>query len=298
MRRKPALKSAIAALVLGLSLLPAPGLGAPQPSPPQIEARAALLLDQAAKAPLFDKNADAPIAPASLAKLMTLFLAFQAMESDEISPNELVVIPPSAAKTGGAGVDLEAGQQVSLLDLCAAMAVVSANDAAEAVAERLGPGREAFVARMNQTACSLGLADTRYHNPTGLPAPGQVTTARDVATLAAAYVERHPRALELHARPRLAFGAKTYPNRNTLLHACAGVDGLKTGSIRDSGFCLAATALRGGRRLVAVVLGARTETQRDQEACQLLEYGFACPCPVPASDHRNSLPAPADPTSP
>ena len=252
------------------------GLRAPRAEapPPRLEARAWVLVDAAGGWRLAEKAPDRPLPPASLAKLMTAYLAFRRLADEPGSAGRMVDIPAAAVAAGGARLYLRAGERVGMEDLLAGMLVASANDAARALAVHLGGGLEAFTAAMNRTAAELGMQATRYTGPAGF-APGARTTARDTARLCRALLAEFPARYALFGRRRFEFQGLTFYNRNDLLWAGAGVDGLKTGQLRSAGFHLAASARRGGRRLIAVVLGAPDAAARRRGALALLDYGFA-----------------------
>jgi len=169
---------------------------------------------------------------------------------------------------------LKAGTFVTLEELISGTAVVSGNDAAIAIAEHIGGSVDNFVQLMNIKAKRLGMWSSHFVNPNGLPAIGQVTTARDIAKLSVAYIKRFPHCLEIHSQQKYTYNNRTRSNPNRLLGFCPGVDGLKTGFVNASGYNLSATGIRAGRRLVAVVLGASSPGIRKTETARLLEYGF------------------------
>jgi D-alanyl-D-alanine carboxypeptidase (penicillin-binding protein 5/6) len=222
---------------------------------------------------LYAHKADLSLPPASLTKVMTLFLALDAVRNRQIFPDSLVKINRQAADTGGSTMHLRAGEHVPLRSLLAGMAVASGNDAATAVALRLSkdnPGK--FVGRMNAKARALGLKHTRFRNPTGLPAPGQTSTAREMALLARAYLRAHPQARAMHALPALTHRGRTLYNTNGLL-GVQGIDGLKTG-FTSAGYNIVITASHNKTRLLAVVMGARDKAARDAAVAELLAKGL------------------------
>ncbi|MDQ7794691.1 MAG: D-alanyl-D-alanine carboxypeptidase family protein [bacterium] len=261
---------------------PPPGLAELLPAP-RVEAAGAVLAEAVSGQILALQDPDESRPPASLAKLMTLRLAWQALTRGEIEPGELVIVSENAWRTPGSRMFIEVGERVSVADLLRGIAIASGNDAAVALAERLAGTEEAFVARMNAEAARLGLADTRFADSHGLAGTeaGAATTALDVARLAVQYLRDHPQSLELHSTRRVTYGLSpggipiTQENRNRLLWRYEGVDGLKTGFIAEAGYHLVATAEREGMRLVAVILGAPSEAAREAQAATLLDYGFA-----------------------
>lgn len=238
-----------------------------------IDARSAILVDLSGSV-FFEQNADTPIAPASITKVLTLYLVFEAIEGGRAHPTDLVTISRNAAAAPPTRMGLKAGERVPLGELIKGAGVVSGNDAAMALAEYLGGNERNFVTLMNLKAKQLGMWNSRFVNPSGLPASAQITTARDVAKLSIAYLRRFPNALDIHCRQKYTYKKVTRSNANRLLGTCPGVDGLKTGFVNASRYNITATAARGGKRLVAVVLGASTPRVRTTETTRLLEFGY------------------------
>ena len=236
--------------------------------------RSAILINAGGGQVLYEQDADALIPPASVTKILTLYLVFDAIKQGQVHPWDLVKISPRAANTRGSRMGLKAGREVPLEELIKGIAVVSGNDAAVAVAEHLAGSVENFVEKMNSKARALGMSNSEFMTPNGLPANGQVTTARDLAKLSLSYLQHYPEALHIHSMTSYSYGNSTHHNANRLLGVCPGVDGIKTGFVCASGFNLAATAKRGDVRLVAVVLGARAPWVRSIETERLLEAGF------------------------
>ncbi|MDR2819893.1 MAG: D-alanyl-D-alanine carboxypeptidase [Desulfovibrio sp.] len=235
---------------------------------------AAILFDSDNGAILFEQNADERIPPASLTKILSMFLAFDHIRAGRATLDSEVVVSRDAAHAGGSRMGLKKGRRVRLRELLLGMAVSSGNDASVAVAEFVGGSVPAFVNMMNAKAKKLGMADSYFCNPNGLPDPAQRTTARDMLTLARAYLRAHPEAMRYHNTPALNFRGQVTWNKNPLLGQYAGVDGLKSGWIRDSGYNLIFTASRANKRLLAVTLGAPSARARGAEACRLLDAGF------------------------
>jgi D-alanyl-D-alanine carboxypeptidase len=236
--------------------------------------RSAVLLDASNGGVLFEQDADALIAPASVTKIMTLYLVFDAIKEGKIHPWDRVTVSKRAAQTGGSRMGLRAREVVPVEELVNGIAIVSGNDAAVAVAEHLSGSVEGFVKQMNDKARVLGMHNTLFLTPNGLPAKGQVTTARDLARLSISYLRHYPDSLNIHSMTSYTYNQTTHHNANRLLGTCPGVDGIKTGFVCASGFNLSATAKRGDVRLIAVVMGARSACVRAQEAERLLEAGF------------------------
>ena len=243
-------------------------------TPPPIAARAYILVDAQNGQVLAAAAEKDRFEPASLTKLMTAWLVFDALRAGRLEMAKPVAISEAAAKAGGARMFLTAGQRVPVSDLLRGMIVISANDAAIALAEAVAGTEAAFVARMNAQAAKMGLADSQFANATGSPAPGHVASARDIATLAQALIREFPDHYPLYAQKEFAYAGFTQGNRNRLLWTDPSVDGMKTGFTENAGYCLAASARRGERRLVSVVLGAASDTLRTAETQKLLNFGF------------------------
>jgi D-alanyl-D-alanine carboxypeptidase (penicillin-binding protein 5/6) len=240
----------------------------------QVTARSALLINALTGKVIFEQNADDRIPPASLIKLMTLYLVYDAIDSGNAKMTDMVTISQRAWKFGGSQMYLEVNMQVPLSDIIKGIAVVSGNDACVAAAEHLCGTEEVFVDKMNKKAAELGMTSSLFKNCHGLPEDGQYTTARDMAMLAYNYLKTHPHATEIHSLKEYTFNNITQQNRNRLLWRDQSVDGLKTGWIRESGYHLIATAHRENDRCIAVVMGAKNHTLREEEALKLLNYGF------------------------
>lgn len=247
---------------------------------PDIQAKSAILIDAATGTTLFEKNSHEKLEPASLTKIMTLLLAFEAIDSEQVKLTDKVKVSERAWKTGGSQVFLGQGEEQTLETLLKCIAVASANDASVAVAEYIGGSVDGFVKMMNDRAKALGMNDTHFINPHGLPDEGHVTSAYDIAIMARELV-KHPKIfewttlwmdyLEHTDKPR---DPTMLANTNKLLGKYEGLDGLKTGSHSSAGYCFAATAKRGDFRLISVVLNAPSTKQRFEDSVKLLDYGF------------------------
>ncbi|MBU4121484.1 MAG: D-alanyl-D-alanine carboxypeptidase [Proteobacteria bacterium] len=240
----------------------------------RLNVHSAILMDMRTGRILVAQNANAPIQPASITKVLTLYLADEAIRDGRVQPGDQVKISRKAVRTGGSKMFIEAGSEIPLEELLKGMAVVSANDASVAVAEYIGGDVERFVARMNRKARQLGMTRSFFKNPNGLPARGQVTTARDMLILASDYLRRFPESLDLHSQQYYTYRDITQQNRNSLLGHYPNADGLKTGWVRKAGYHIVATAKRGETRLIAVVMGAKTSGIRARETERLLDEGF------------------------
>ncbi|MDR1490577.1 MAG: serine hydrolase [Desulfovibrio sp.] len=245
------------------------------PSPRAETVRAYITMNVTGKKIINSKNADQEIAPASLTKVLAMFVILDQVKARKISLNDVVAISVRAAGAGGSSLDLRAGQKVLLKDLLKGMAVVSGNDAAVAAAQHVAGTEAAFVRMMNKKAKSLGMKRSVFKNVHGLPAKGQQSTARDMLALTRAYLAAHPQALTLfHSQLYMNFPT-SYLNTNPLLGTVKGVDGLKTGFVASSGYNLITTARCDGKRLVSVVLGAPNKEVRLREARRLLLEAYA-----------------------
>ncbi|SPF40092.1 D-alanyl-D-alanine carboxypeptidase DacC [Syntrophobacter sp. SbD1] len=243
-------------------------------SPGRINARSAMLVEVSTGTVLFEQDADEPIEPASFTKIASLYLIFEGMKQDRIHLNDQVPVSETAWRTGGSKMFVGLGSHVPLEELIKGIAVDSGNDACVAAAEHLSGSVDTFVDAMNQKAKELGMAHTRFLTPNGLPADGQITTARDMATLDMSYLRAFPEALSFHSMKEYTFNNIHQYNRNHLLLKDSTIDGLKTGYIAASGYHLSATSKRDGMRLIAVVMGAQNPAIREREALKLLNYGF------------------------
>jgi serine-type D-Ala-D-Ala carboxypeptidase (penicillin-binding protein 5/6) len=234
----------------------------------------AILMDMTTGRILYTHNADDPLPPASITKVLSLYLADEAIREGRVRPTDPVKISRKAGRTGGSKMFIQAGSEIPLDELLKGMAVVSANDASVAVAEYIGGNVKTFVEQMNRKARELGMERSVFKNPNGLPARGQFSTARDMMTLASHYLRRFPESLDLHSQQYFTYRDITQRNRNSLLRHYPNADGLKTGWVVAGGYHIIATAKRGNNRLIAVVMGAKTPAIRAREAARLLDEGF------------------------
>ena len=237
-------------------------------------AREAIVIDMTSGAVLLEKNADTPIPPASMSKLMTLDLVFEALESGRLALDDSFRTSARAAAMGGSKMYIRSGESVSVEDLLRGVIVQSGNDAAVALAEAISGTEEAFAVLMNQRAADLGLTNSHFVNATGWPDPRHRMSPRDLATLAARIITRYPRHYAMFAETDFTWDNITQPNRNPLLGAGIGADGLKTGHTAEAGYCLVASAKRGERRILLVVTGLQSKQQRRQEAERLINWAF------------------------
>jgi D-alanyl-D-alanine carboxypeptidase (penicillin-binding protein 5/6) len=252
------------------------------PQPPEIAARSYLLVDVSADQVLAARDPDAPVEPASLTKLMTGYLVFQAIKAKKIDLKQALPVSQRAWKMPGSRMFIDPKMQVPVEDLIKGMIVQSGNDATITLAEGVGGSVEHFVELMNQQARALGMKNTTFKNPEGLTAPGHTTTARDLGILATRLMQDFPEDLQYYSIRKYRYqGTPTAndTNRNMLLFRDPTVDGLKTGHTDSAGYCLIATARRDfpnlqNRRLLAIVLGASSEVARANEAQKLLNWGY------------------------
>jgi serine-type D-Ala-D-Ala carboxypeptidase (penicillin-binding protein 5/6) len=275
----PSLRNLVGAALLAPAVLWAQ-VQAPQP--PEIAARNYLLLDVTANQVLAAKDIDAPVEQASLTKLMSAYLVFDALRAKKITLDQKLPVSVRAWKMPGSRMFIDPKMQVPVEDLIKGMIVQSGNDATMALAEGVGGTAENFVKLMNDQAQALGMKNTAYKNPEGLTEPGHVTTARDLSILATRLMKDFPEYMHYYATKHYAYPG-TPPsngnNRNALLFRDPTVDGLKTGHTAAAGYCLVATAKRefpnvGQRRLLSIVLGTTSESARANESQKLMNWGY------------------------
>lgn len=250
--------------------------GAPllTPSPPAIDAGAHILMDYHSGRVLAESNADKRMEPASLTKLMTVYVVFSELKEGNIQLDDLVRVSEKAWRTSGSRMFVEVDKQVSVEELLKGIIIQSGNDASVALAEFVAGDEVAFSQLMNHHAQALGMRSTNFVNATGLPDPNEYTTARDLSLLARALIRNFPKYYEWHSVRKYDYNGITQYNRNKLLWRDNSVDGLKTGHTNSAGYCLVASAKRDGMRLISVVLGAQSEKSRAQDSQALLNYGF------------------------
>lgn len=238
---------------------------------------AAILVDEDSGTVLYEKNADARRPIASITKVMTLLLTFEALETGKISLDDFVPVSEHAYHMGGSQIWLEPGEEMTLNDMLKAICISSANDAAVAVAEYIGGSEPAFAEMMNVRAAELGMTNTHFVNACGLDEPEHLSTARDVAAMSREMLLHHTEVRDYCSiwMDTLRGGATQLVNTNKLLKSYSGITGLKTGTTGKAGVCISASAERDGLRLIAVVLGAASGKERFQAASTLLDYGFS-----------------------
>jgi D-alanyl-D-alanine carboxypeptidase (penicillin-binding protein 5/6) len=235
---------------------------------------AAIVVDANTGEVLYAKRADSPRYPASITKVMTLYLAFEALAEGRLKPTDMITVSARAASQPPTKLGVAAGDQISVDDAMRAIAVKSANDMAVALAEHLGGTEQRFGALMTLRAQELGMSNTRFVNASGLPDSRQISTARDIAIMSRAVMRDYPQYYSFFSLRSFTYRGVTMNSHNRLMGQFWGMDGLKTGYTNASGFNLAASAVRDGRRLIAVVLGGRSTVTRDDHVEDLLLTGF------------------------
>ncbi|MHB8848025.1 MAG: D-alanyl-D-alanine carboxypeptidase family protein [Burkholderiales bacterium] len=246
----------------------------PVTPPPQLNAKAWLLLDLQSGQTLAEYDADRRMEPASLTKLMTTYLTFAALKQGRLKLTDIVPVSTKAWKTEGSRMFIEPNKPVTVNELLHGMIIQSGNDATVALAEDIGGSEAGFVDMMNNEARLLGMTHTHFVTATGLPDPQHYTTARDLGLVASAIFRDFPEYAPLFAIKEYRYNNITQANRNRLLWSDPSVDGMKTGHTQSAGYCLIASAHRGDRRLLAIVLGTSSDYLRASETQRLLNYGF------------------------
>lgn len=303
------MKSFIAALAATLSF----AVFAQMPQPPEIAARSYMLIDVTANQILAAKDIDSPLEPASLTKLMTAYLVFDALRTKKLDLKQALPVSERAWKMPGSRMFIDPKMQVPVEDLIKGMIVQSGNDATMALAEGVGGTADRFVQMMNEQAKALGMKSTGYKNPEGLTAAGHTTTARDLSILATRLMTDFPDYVSFYAIKKYRYPgtpAANDSNRNLLLFRDPSVDGLKTGYTDAAGYCMVATAKRdfpalglsgaapgtaastGGRRLLSIILGADSENSRANESQKLLNWGYTAFEPVKLFDANQAVVTP------
>jgi D-alanyl-D-alanine carboxypeptidase len=255
--------------ILGLLLLAVVGAGSAA-----ARDEASILLDYRTGAVLAARNADEPVIPASLTKMMTLYMTFRALTAGQLDLSSRIKVSSRAAGMPPTKLGLRAGDTIRVEDAVLGLVTRSANDAASVLAEALGGSEDRFAIAMTRTARKLGMTRTVFRNASGLPNGEQRSTARDLAKLATSLIRDYPGYYRYFSTASFSYRGRDYANHNRLLGSYRGMDGLKTGYTRASGFNLAASAVRDGRRLVAVVIGGRSAASRDATMVALLDRGF------------------------
>ena len=244
------------------------------PTAPNLDSAGYVLMDANTGMIIAHKNMHQKMQPASLTKLMTLYLTFNALKNGQIHLTDQVRVSQDAWQTGGSRMFIKVGTTVSVQDLIDGIIVASGNDACVALSEYVGGNESTFVDMMNATAQQLGMKGTHYVDSTGLPLAGHHSTPYDMALLARAIIENFPQYYPLFKQGWITYNGIKQPNRNRLLWRDPSVDGLKTGHTEEAGYCLISSAMRNNMRLIAVVMGAQTDAERASDSEALLNWGF------------------------
>lgn len=246
----------------------------PLPAPPGISAKSYLVMDSKTGRILVTQDAELPLAPASLTKIMTAYVVFNALRQGQISLEDEVTVSENAWRTPGSRMFIEVGSRVSVRDLLLGIIVQSGNDASVALAEHIAGTESVFAEMMNQYASRIGMHSSHFVNATGLPAEGHVTSALDLAMLARTLLADFPEFYQWYSVREFTYNNIKQSNRNALLWRDDSVDGMKTGHTDDAGYCLVVSAERDGMRLISVVLGTASTRTREDGSQALLNYGF------------------------
>ena len=258
----------------GATLLAAFLLFVPQVSALETNAREAILVDYDTGTILYAKDAEKPMPPASMTKIMTVFMAFERLKDGRLSMDDTIAISEKAWRKGGSKMFVKVNTRVAVHDILRGIIVQSGNDAAIALAEALGGTEEAFAAEMTRRAHEIGLTDSTFRNATGWPDPEHRTTAHDLSRLAIETIRRFPEYYPIYAETKFTYNKIKQGNRNPLLYKNMGADGLKTGHTEAAGYGLTASAVRNGRRLILVVNGLESVSARSREGEALIDWGF------------------------
>tara|TARA_B100001094_G_scaffold301256_1_gene327374 strand:+ start:6152 stop:7300 length:1149 start_codon:yes stop_codon:yes gene_type:complete len=261
-------------LLVSLLTLSPNVFSAPIPKAPKSDVSSYILIDYDSGMVIASKDPDLILPPASITKIMTSYLAFTELKNKTMGLQDEVLVSKNAWQTGGSKMFIEVGKKVKIQELLHGIITTSGNDASVAMAEHISGNEETFAIYMNQMADSLGMNDTSYANSTGLPNDDLYTTARDISLLARALIKNFPKEYKLYSQKEYVFNEIKQYSRNKLLYLDDSVDGIKTGFTKKAGYCLATSAKRGSRRLISVVLGAKSPDQRTKVSKSLLEYGF------------------------
>jgi D-alanyl-D-alanine carboxypeptidase (penicillin-binding protein 5/6) len=244
------------------------------PDAPKVDARNYVLIDPASGQTLAEYDSNKQVPPASLTKLMTTYLTFHALANGKLKLDENVPVSVAAWKTGGSTMFLQPGLPATVEQVIQGMVVVSGNDAAVALAEAIAGNTDSFVQMMNVAARQVGMTESHFDNVDGLPTPSHLVSARDIGLLTEAIIRNYPQYLHYFGEKTFTYNHVTQRNWNPLVFSDSSVTGMKTGHTDEAGYCLDATAVRNGRRLIAVVLGSSTRNASAKAAEALLDYGY------------------------
>ena len=247
---------------------------APIPKAPNPDVKSYILIDYNSGMVIAAKNPDLILPPASITKIMTSYIIFTELQNKTLTKKDDVLVSKKAWKTGGSKMFIEVGKKVKVSDLLHGIITSSGNDASVAMAEHISGDEETFAIYMNQIAENLGMNNTSYANSTGLPDDNLFTSARDISVLARSLIKKFPQEYKLYSQKEYVYNEIKQYSRNKLLYLDDSVDGMKTGFTKKAGYCLVSSALRGKRRLISVVMGAKSPEYRTNASKSLLEYGF------------------------
>ncbi len=247
---------------------------APIPKAPNPDVKSYILIDYDSGMVIAEKNSDLILPPASITKIMTSYIIFTELKNQTLDRKDDVLVSKKAWKTGGSKMFIEVGKKVKVSDLLHGIITSSGNDASVAMAEHISGDEETFSIYMNQMAENLGMTNTSYANSTGLPNDDLYTTAEDISILARSLIMKFPKDYKLYSQKEYVYNDIKQYSRNKLLYLDDSVDGMKTGFTKKAGYCLVSSALRGKRRLISVVMGAKSAEHRTNASKSLLEYGF------------------------
>jgi D-alanyl-D-alanine carboxypeptidase (penicillin-binding protein 5/6) len=260
--------------LLLLTLFTLSATAAPVPAPPSVAATGHLLIDFDSGHVLAENNAEQHLEPASLTKIMTAYVVMKEIQAGQITLQDQVLVSKKAWRTPGSRMFIEVGKKIAIEELLKGMIIQSGNDASVALAEHVAGSEETFANLMNDHAKRLGMVNTHFVNSTGLPHAEHYTTPRDIARVTRATIREFPDIYQWYATKEYTFNNIRQHNRNKLLWRDDAVDGVKTGHTEAAGYCLVASAQKDGMRLIAVVMGTRSEEARASESLSLLNYGF------------------------
>ncbi|MFZ9035702.1 MAG: D-alanyl-D-alanine carboxypeptidase family protein [Francisellaceae bacterium] len=245
-----------------------------EPYPITLNAKSWVLMDYDTGDIIAEKNMNQRHAPASLSKIMTLYIAASEIQQGMIKPKQMIIVSDQAAATGGSKMFIRSGQKVSVQNLMKGIAIQSGNDASIALAEYIAGSDSNFAQLMNQSANAIDMNNSHFMNASGLPADDQYTTAKDMAILSRHFIQRFPQVYALFREPEFSWAGITQQNRNSLIKEYPGADGIKTGYTDKAGYNLVSSVILGNRRFIAVVMGAPSARIREQDSMRLLNYGF------------------------
>jgi D-alanyl-D-alanine carboxypeptidase (penicillin-binding protein 5/6) len=260
--------------LLAAFIMPASALSGSWPSPPSIGSKSWAIIDARSGQVIAEHNSSQELPPASLTKMMTLYLAFEAIQQGRLNINDEVDVSKKAWKIGGSTMFLEPRLKPSVEELLHGIATLSGNDACIALAEHLDGSEEAFAERMNKKAAELGMKHSHFVNATGFPVQGHYSSAMDMALIGAALWRDFPEQYKMFGEKEYTFDKRTQPNRNRLLWSFPGADGIKTGHTKEAGYCLVGSAEKGNTRFVTAVFSTKSDRARAQQTRTLLKFSF------------------------